>query len=80
MRGPRERQGDYQAMIGTCRKAAERVEALAARYGAATVRAAVAELMDRAEGAHAPRDRRAARRRVSSTRRTWRAGASGWSR
>jgi N-methylhydantoinase B len=49
MRGPRERRGDYQAMIGTCRKAAERVEALAARYGAATVRAAVAELMDRAE-------------------------------
>ena len=49
MRGPRERQGDYQAMIGTCRKAAERIEALAARYGAATVLAAVAELMDRAE-------------------------------
>jgi len=49
MRGRREREGDYQAMIGTCRKAAERVEALAARYGAATVRAAVAELMDRAE-------------------------------
>ena len=49
MRGPRERRGDYQAMIGTCRKAAERVEALAARYGADTVRAAVAELMDRAE-------------------------------
>src|SRR6185369_15396903 len=50
MRGPRERRGDYQAMIGTCRKAAERVEGLAARYGAGTVRAAVAELMDRAEG------------------------------
>ena len=50
MRGPRERRGDYQAMIGTCRKAAERVEGLAAKYGAATVRAAVAELMDRAEG------------------------------
>jgi N-methylhydantoinase B len=49
MRGPRERRGDYHAMIGTCRKAAERVEGLAARYGAATVRAAVAELMDRAE-------------------------------
>jgi N-methylhydantoinase B len=49
MRGPRERRGDYHAMIGTCRKAAERVEALAARYGAGTVRAAVAELMDRAE-------------------------------
>jgi len=50
MRGPRERRGDYHAMIGTCRKAAERVEGLAARYGAANVRAAVAELMDRAEG------------------------------
>jgi N-methylhydantoinase B len=49
MRGPRERKGDFDAMIGTCRKAAERVEALAARYGAAVVRAAVAELMDRAE-------------------------------
>ena len=55
MRGPRERSGDFDAMIGTCRKAAERVEALAARYGAAMVRAAVAELMDRAE----PRMRRA---------------------
>ncbi|HZP36304.1 MAG TPA: hydantoinase B/oxoprolinase family protein [Methylomirabilota bacterium] len=49
MRGPRERRGDFDAMIGTCRKAAERVEALAARYGAPVVRAAVAELMDRAE-------------------------------
>ena len=49
MRGPRERQGDFDAMIGTCRKAAERVEGLAARYGVPTVRAAVAELMDRAE-------------------------------
>jgi len=50
MRGPRERRGDFQAMVGTCRKAAERVEGLAARYGATTVRGAVAELMDRAEG------------------------------
>jgi len=50
MRGPRERRGDYHAMIGTCCKAAERVEGLAAKYGSATVRAAVAELMDRAEG------------------------------
>jgi N-methylhydantoinase B len=49
MRGPRERQGDFQAMIGTCKKAAERIEGLAARYGAATVRSAVALLMDRAE-------------------------------
>ena len=49
MRGPRERKGDFDAMIGTCRKAAERVEALAGRYGAPVVRAAVVELMDRAE-------------------------------
>jgi N-methylhydantoinase B len=49
MRGPRERQGDFNAMVGTCRKAAERVEGLAAKYGVATVRAAVRELMDRAE-------------------------------
>jgi N-methylhydantoinase B len=50
MRGPRERRGDFQAMLGTCRKAAERIEELVARYGAATIRDAVAELMDRAEG------------------------------
>jgi len=50
MRGPRERRGDYQAMLGTCRKAIERIEELVARYGAATMREAVAELMDRAEG------------------------------
>jgi N-methylhydantoinase B len=49
MRGPREREGDFNAMLGTCRKAAEQVEAVAARYGVATVRTAVAELMDRAE-------------------------------
>jgi N-methylhydantoinase B len=49
MRGPRERQGDFQAMIGTCRKAAQRIEELAARYGTTTIRAAVGELMDRAE-------------------------------
>jgi N-methylhydantoinase B len=49
MRGPRERQGDFEAMIGTCKKAAERVEGLAAKYGVATVRAAVVELMNRAE-------------------------------
>src|SRR5439155_26105545 len=36
-------------MIGTCKKAAERVEGLTARYGVPTVYGAVAELMDRAE-------------------------------
>ena len=49
MRGRREREGDFQAMIGTCRKAAERIEALTAQHGAVTIRAAVRELMDRAE-------------------------------
>ena len=49
MRGPRERMGDFDAMIGTCKKAAERIEGLATKYGVPTVRAAVAELMDRAE-------------------------------
>jgi N-methylhydantoinase B len=50
MRGPREREGDFRAMIGTCRKAAERVEALIGRYGRATLKAAIGELLDRAEG------------------------------
>ena len=49
MRGPREREGDFRAMIGTCRKAAERVEALLARYGRPTLQAAISELLDRAE-------------------------------
>jgi N-methylhydantoinase B len=49
VRGPREREGDFRAMIGTCRKAAERVEGLAARYGKTTVEACVGGLMDRAE-------------------------------
>jgi N-methylhydantoinase B len=49
MRGPREREGDFRAMIGTCRKAAERVEALLARYGRPTLEAAIRELLDRAE-------------------------------
>jgi N-methylhydantoinase B len=49
MRGPRERVGDFHAMLGTCRKAAERIEELTARYGAPTIHGAVDELMDRAE-------------------------------
>src|SRR5437867_11383789 len=49
MRGPREREGDFRAMIGTCRQAAERVEALLGRYGHATLQACVSELLDRAE-------------------------------
>jgi N-methylhydantoinase B len=49
VRGPSEREGDFRAMLGTCRKAAERVAALLARYGRATLRAAIDELLDRAE-------------------------------
>ncbi len=49
VRGPEEREGDFRAMLGTCRKAAERVEALVARYGRALLQAAIAELLDRAE-------------------------------
>jgi N-methylhydantoinase B len=49
VRGPEEREGDFRAMLGTCRKAAERVTALLARYGQPTLRAAIAELLDRAE-------------------------------
>src|SRR6185436_16333995 len=46
---PREREGDFRAMIGTCRKAAERVEGLLARYGRPTLKSAMGELLDRAE-------------------------------
>src|SRR5262250_752833 len=49
VRGPEEREGDFRAMLGTCRKAAERVTALLARYGRKTLRAAIGELLDRAE-------------------------------
>ncbi|MBI1846939.1 MAG: hydantoinase B/oxoprolinase family protein [Candidatus Rokubacteria bacterium] len=49
MRGPRDREGDFRAMIGTCRKAAERVEALLARYGQPALQACVEALLDRAE-------------------------------
>jgi len=49
VRGPRDREGDFRAMLGTCRKAAERVEALVRRYGASTLRACVTTLLDRAE-------------------------------
>ena len=49
MRIPRDREGDFRAMVGTCRKAAERVEALLARYGLATLEASIAALLDRAE-------------------------------
>jgi N-methylhydantoinase B len=49
VRGPEDREGDFRAMMGTCRKAAERVEGLIARYGAPLLRAGITELLDRAE-------------------------------
>jgi len=49
MRIPRDREGDFHAMVGTCRKAADRVEDLLGRYGLPAVRACITELLDRAE-------------------------------
>ncbi|MFQ5897770.1 MAG: hydantoinase B/oxoprolinase family protein [Candidatus Methylomirabilia bacterium] len=49
MRVAKDREGDFRAMVGTCRKAAERVESLMARYGVSTLRASIRELLDRAE-------------------------------
>jgi N-methylhydantoinase B len=49
VRGPRDREGDFRAMAGTCRKATERVEELLARYGRPTLEACITELLDRAE-------------------------------
>jgi N-methylhydantoinase B len=49
MRGPSDREGDFRAMIGTCKKAAERVQGLVDRYGARTLKAVIRELLDRAE-------------------------------
>ena len=49
MRVPSDREGDFRAMIGTCKKAAEGVEALVARYGRAELAAIIGELLDRAE-------------------------------
>ncbi len=49
MRIPEHREGDFRAMVGTCKKAADRVEALLARYGARPLRAYIWELLDRSE-------------------------------
>ncbi len=49
MRVASDREGDFRAMVGTCRKAAERVEELRARYGTDTLRGCIRELLDRAE-------------------------------
>jgi N-methylhydantoinase B len=49
MRVATDREGDFRAMVGTCRKAAERVEDLIARYGTPTLQACIRELLARAE-------------------------------
>ena len=49
MRVPRERRGDFMSTWGTCQVAERRIAELFERYGVATVEAAIAELIDRAE-------------------------------
>jgi N-methylhydantoinase B len=49
MRGPAERRGDFNAMLGTGRKAAEHLGRLFARFGGRALLDAVEELIARAE-------------------------------
>lgn len=49
MRVPHEREGDFEAMLGTIRIAQRRLEELVAEIGLDVQRAAVAQLLDRAE-------------------------------
>ena len=49
MRNPRQREADLRAQLAANRSGAERVGALAERYGLATVRAAMEETLDYAE-------------------------------
>lgn len=49
MRLPEHRMGDLRAMIGACRIAEQRIRALFAKYGVATVLACVAANLDRCE-------------------------------
>src|SRR5207244_6673237 len=49
MRNPRQREADLRAQLAANRSGAERVAALADRYGLATVRAAMEETMDYAQ-------------------------------
>jgi N-methylhydantoinase B len=49
MRNPRQREADLRAQLAANRSGAERVAALADRYGVGTVRAAMEETMDYAE-------------------------------
>jgi N-methylhydantoinase B len=49
MRNPAEREGDFNTMLGTARKAAEHVGRLAKRFGADALLGSVEELMRRSE-------------------------------
>ncbi|MBI3964466.1 MAG: hydantoinase B/oxoprolinase family protein [Chloroflexi bacterium] len=49
VRGERERRGDFSAALTSCRQGARKVEAMAEKYGAETLRSCIALLLDRAE-------------------------------
>ncbi|GAA4349060.1 hydantoinase B/oxoprolinase family protein [Variovorax defluvii] len=49
MRIRQEREGDFRTMLGTSRKAAEHVQRLYRRFGAAAIEGSIGELMKRAE-------------------------------
>ena len=49
MRNPAERQGDFQTMLGTCRKAADHVRRLISRFSAPKLLSSINELMRRSE-------------------------------
>ena len=49
MRVPYEREGDFEAIVGTCRVAEERIRGLMAKYGAEVVEACVEAAMDLSE-------------------------------
>ena len=49
MRVPEEREGDFEAMLGTARIAQQRLQELIADFGLATQKSAITDMMDRAE-------------------------------
>jgi len=49
MRIPEEREGDFNAILGTCVMAGKRLHAMTNQYGIQTLRAAVDTMLDRAE-------------------------------
>jgi len=49
MRAPRERKGDFEAILGACRKAETRIRALAAKYGVSTIIASVETALNLSE-------------------------------